>query len=101
MVANLKTMPVLPKALVADDTYTDEDAGCTLIAEYVIHSYGTADDAPDVEVIALRADFGGRNQVSVPFDCISARRLNDLEELIREEVEVNHRASAEDARNER
>jgi hypothetical protein len=101
MVANLKTMPVLPKALVADDTYTDEDAGCTLIAEYVIHSYGTADDAPDVEVIALLADFGGCHPVTVPLSDISGRRLLEIEAAIAWDVEVNHRASAEDARNER
>jgi hypothetical protein len=94
-------MPKLPRALRPDDTYTYEDAGCTLLADYVIHSYGTRDDAPDVEVIALQADFGGRDWVAVPLNAISGRRLNDLEELIREEVEVNHRASAEDARCER
>lgn len=93
--------PVLPKARVADDIYTFEDAACTLIAEYVIHSYGSRDFAPDIEVIGIQADFGGRDWVTVPMSCLSGRSFLELEELIREEVEVNHRASYEDAGSER
>ena len=88
--------PQLPKALRPDDTYTHEDAGCTLLADYVIHSYGSADDAPQVEVISLVADFGGREQVTVPLHCLSGKRLNELEALIADEVESVERVKYAD-----
>ena len=81
----------LPTALRPDAEYTDEDCVVTLMADYVIHSYGSRDEAPDVEVIALRIDMGGRDQVNVPLSAISGKRLAEVEELIRDEVEAGHR----------
>ena len=81
----------LPKALRPDATYVSEDEFCTLACEYVIHEYGSDDEAPNVEIIALRADFGGRDAVTIPLTAISGRRLIELEALVADEVEAGHR----------
>lgn len=89
-------MPQLPKALRPDDTYTHEDACCTLLCDYVIHRYGSDEEAPEVEIISILADFGGREQVNVPLNSISGFRLLELEAMVSAEVEHGERAKGAD-----
>jgi hypothetical protein len=92
-------MPTLPKALRPDDSYTCEDQSCDLHCEYVIHDYGSADAAPSVEVIAIYADFGGRNLVNVPLCSISGKKLLHLEALCADDVTEQEYLRGQDAKN--
>jgi hypothetical protein len=73
--------PTLPKALRPDDVNMVEDVSCDLHCEYIVHDYGSADEAPHVEILCVQADFGGRDWVTVPINCFSGRKLLELEAL--------------------
>lgn len=88
--------PQLPTALRPDDTYTYEDAVCTLLCDYVVHRYGSDEEAPEVEIISILADFGGRDQVNVPLSSISGFRLLELEAMVADEVDHGERAKGAD-----
>lgn len=94
----IKIMPTLPKALRADDECTVEGEDCKFICSYVVHDYGSAEEASSVEVIAVELDFGGRNTISADVGHFSNDLLQVLEDECQEHCDKQENARRETAR---